>query len=259
MEKIFQSMLAIKSIMDKFKSVYQKELDNIHIVHEDGWNFRITQKNQKYALSVSTPPDTKNYNLAETALIYEGQLMYEDKKRFGNWDELKEEIDIFMQTYWKPCYSPKLSIIPNTIKFRSIFKKDTNQTDQDLTLYVFDKNLYIDKELIIESETNTCCFYNFNHKIHETPFLFANICVEKERLLQMSLQSPFKKNIFLYEEIFNMSIVQIKPRTCYDSLGLILVLYNILDSTYKVYDWDFRIYFEMSAHKNVKDCESLIK
>ena len=42
-----------------------------------------------------------NYNYAETALIYEGQLMYEDKKCFGNWDELKEEIDFFMQTYWK--------------------------------------------------------------------------------------------------------------------------------------------------------------
>ena len=98
-------MESTKTILEQFKTVYQKELDSIHINYGDSWNFCITQENKKYALSIATPPDMGDYNYAETALIYEDQLMYNDDyqdiKRFENWDELKEEIDIFMQTYWE--------------------------------------------------------------------------------------------------------------------------------------------------------------
>ena len=75
MEKIFESMEATKKVLEQFKTVYQKELNNIVIIHEDNWNFRITQKNKKYALSIATPPDMGYYNYAETALFYEDHLI----------------------------------------------------------------------------------------------------------------------------------------------------------------------------------------
>lgn len=70
--------------------IYQQEPNNIIIIYNDNFNFRISQK-KIYELSIVTPPDMQSCYYAETALFYDGVLIYNE-----NWNELKKkEIDIF--------------------------------------------------------------------------------------------------------------------------------------------------------------------